>query len=458
MTQISPSVPDPTSRTRPRTFFGRRRFPRRRKKSACVVGLDGVPFGLLTRLAEAGVMPHVADMIEHGGLRQMRAALPPVSSVSWSSFMTGANPGEHGIFGFTDLAPDSYQLRFPTFSDLAVPTFWDRLGERGRRCAVINQPATYPAREIPGALVSGFVALRLEKAVWPQTHLPALQQMRYRIDVDTQQAARAPDHLLDDLAATHETRREATMYFWEQEPWDYFQVVVTGADRLHHFLWRAVQQEDDPRHERALSYYRAVDSFIADLWQRFHNQSPSGREGEGFLLLSDHGFCGVKRDVRLNAWLRENGYLEYAKDDPASVGDISPATRAFALDPGRIYLNVKGRFSGGCVEHEQAPALREELAARLKHLQCEGQPVISHVFTREDIFRGPRTALGPDLVLLSAPGFDLKGATKGKEVFAETRFQGMHTWEDALVWTKLALREDPEISHLAAAILEYLTA
>ncbi len=113
------------------------------------MGLDGVPVGLLQRLAESSVMPRVAEIIRSGGLRKMRAALPPVSSVSWSSFMTGANPGEHGIFGFTDVVPDSYRLRFPMFSELAVPTFWDRLGETGRRCCVINQPATYPARPIP---------------------------------------------------------------------------------------------------------------------------------------------------------------------------------------------------------------------------------------------------------------------------------------------------------------------
>ncbi len=435
-----------------------RLFGRRKKRRACVVGLDGVPFGLLKRLAGEGVMPRTAALLRGGGLRQMRASLPPISSVSWSCFMTGANPGEHGIFGFTEVEPDTYRLRFPMFGDLAVPTLWDRLGEAGKRCAVINQPSTYPARRMPGALVSGFVALDLEKSVWPKEHLRPLEQMGYRIDVDTRAARENLDGLLDDLFATLETRRRAAAYFWERERWDYFQVVVTGTDRFQHFLWRAVEQADDPRHDRALGYYQAVDKFIGEMWDRFHQGAAADHEGEGFLMLSDHGFCELRQEVRLNAWLREQGYLDYETEEPKSVAEMAEGTRAFALDPGRIYLNVKGRFGKGCVEPEAAPALREELAARLTEWSHEGEPVVSHIFTREEAFHGPRTELGPDLVVLSRPGLDLKGTTRGKEVFADTHFQGMHTWDDAFVWSRLPVPDQPEISDLAAVIEEWLRA
>jgi predicted AlkP superfamily phosphohydrolase/phosphomutase len=110
------------------------------------------------------------------------------------------------------------------------------------------------------------------------------------------------------------------------------------------------------------------------------------------------------------------------------------------------------------VEPEEAPTLRDELAARLRELTFEGQAVITRIFPREEAFRGSRTELGPDLVLLSAPGFDLKGTTRGSEVFAPTHFQGMHTRDDAFVWSLLPVPDDPEISDLAAVILEWLSA
>ncbi len=421
-----------------------------------MVGLDGVPIGLLQRLAHQSVMPRTADIIRAGGLRQMRASLPPVSSVSWSSFMTGSNPGEHGIFGFTDVSADSYRLRFPGFGDLAVPTLWDRLGEAGRRCCIINQPATYPARPVPGALVSGFVAPDLAKSVWPKEHLPALQRMGYRVDVSTERAREDPDALLAELDATLAARARAARYFWEREAWDYFQVVLTGTDRLHHFLWSAVEQDDHPRHQQAMRYYRAVDALIGDIWDWFHEGRSGDREGEGVLLLSDHGFTAVEHEVRVNAWLRDHGYLSYEQQEPASVAELAAASRAFALDPGRIYLHLRGRFARGCVGPEEAPPLREELAHGLRHLTWEGEPVIERVFSRDEIYRGARSQHGPDLVAIGRNGFDLKGSTKGKEVFARTHFQGMHTWDDAFVWTLLPVSDHAEISHLAAAMLGWL--
>jgi predicted AlkP superfamily phosphohydrolase/phosphomutase len=432
-------------------------FRKRQKKRACVVGLDGVPIHLLERLAKEGVMPRTAEIVRDGGLKSMRAPLPPISSVSWTCFMTGANPAEHGVFGFTLAAPEDYQLRFPTFRDVAVPTFWDRLGQAGKRCAIINQPSTYPAREVPGALVSGFVALQLEKSVWPADHLPALERMKYRIDVDTQKARDNLEGLLQDLESTLATRRRAATYFWEQESWDYFQVVVTGTDRLHHFLWNAVEIMGDVRHQRAMQYYHAVDELIGDMWDRFNQGRSADREGEGFLLLSDHGFCGLRQEVRVNAWLREQGYLDYASDDPKSVAEIAPGTRAFALDPGRIHLNVKGRFGKGCVEPEEAEGLRSEIAQKLGALTFEGEPVIRRVFTREEAFHGLLLDQAPDLVAISHNGFDLKGTTRGQDVFAKTHFQGMHTWDDALVWTRLPVPQDPEISDLAGPIQDWLT-
>ncbi len=229
-------------------------FPRRTR---CVVGLDGVPFELLKGLAGSGVMPctpRTSPRTEP--LRRIRAALPPVSSVCWSSFMTGANPGAHGIFGFTDVRPDG-TLTLPTYHDLAAPTLWDRLGQAGLRSCVINQPSTYPARPLRGALVSGFVAPDLTKSIYPAALLPLLAALGYRIDVDTRRGREDPDGLLEDLEATLAIRRRATRWLWKRETWDYFQIVITETDRLHHFLWQALTDPGDPRHDRCLGFYAA---------------------------------------------------------------------------------------------------------------------------------------------------------------------------------------------------------
>jgi predicted AlkP superfamily phosphohydrolase/phosphomutase len=159
----------------------------------------------------------------------------------------------------------------------------------------------------------------------------------------------------------------------------------------------------------------------------------------------------------MNSWLREHGYLNYEKEDPTSVADISPGTRAFALDPGRIHINMQGRFSQGCVDPDDAPALRQELAERLGSLEFEGRPVIARVFSREEAFRGPKVHLAADLVLIGHDGFDLKGTTREQDVFGQSHFQGMHTWDDAFLWTLLPVPDDVGISEPAGAILEWLS-
>ena len=44
---------------------------------------------------------------------------PPQSPVAWSNFITGAGPGEHGLFDFIHRDPATYQ---PVSSATALPT------------------------------------------------------------------------------------------------------------------------------------------------------------------------------------------------------------------------------------------------------------------------------------------------------------------------------------------------
>jgi predicted AlkP superfamily phosphohydrolase/phosphomutase len=103
-----------------------------------IIGLDGVPFGMIKDFAETGVMPNTAELISQGIFKKMHSSIPEVSSVAWSSIITGNNPGEHGIFGFMDLLPDSYKMRFPNFSDLKAPPFWDQWEGKS---VIINVPS-----------------------------------------------------------------------------------------------------------------------------------------------------------------------------------------------------------------------------------------------------------------------------------------------------------------------------
>ncbi len=427
-------------------------FKKKKKKRVFVLGLDGVPYSLLQDLASRDIMPSVKNLIESGHLHKMKASLPEISAVSWTDFMTGSNSGTHGIFGFTDLKPDTYDMRFPNFHDLKTTTFWDTLGKRKKRSIVINQPSTYPAREINGILISGFVAIDLAKAVYPPDFRSSLDKLEYQIDIDTTRSRENPDFLWKDLYRTLDKRIETLNLLWKQD-WDYFEFVITGTDRLQHFLWNANADTEHPHHKNFLDYYRQIDQVIAYVTKSFRRLNESD---EGLFLLSDHGFTGIEQEVYLNVWLEEQGYLHFDPSPPESLGNMSSSSRAFAMDPNRIYLNLKDRFPKGSVKRSERDSLKIEIAEKLENLEWEGKKIVRKVFDAHQIYKGPHTEQGPDLIVLSEFGFDMKGSIKKKEIFGRTDLQGMHTWDDAFFWADTDHGQELAISNLSQIILDKL--
>jgi len=239
----------------------------RNSQRCFVIGLDGVPYSLLNGYLREGTMPNLQKIVSSGfRLHQMDASLPEVSSTSWTSFTTGVNPGEHGIYGFMDLRPGSYQLFFPNSADVQAPTIWDMIGQRveGRqstlysmykarlkkplRSVVLNIPQTYPARPLNGILTAGFVCPDFRKGTYPEAAYTYLNSMGYLPDVDSTKAVGRQDAFFKELFLALEKRAEAFEHFLTTEPWDMFIGVITETDRLHHFFFKAAHNPQHPRY------------------------------------------------------------------------------------------------------------------------------------------------------------------------------------------------------------------
>jgi predicted AlkP superfamily phosphohydrolase/phosphomutase len=360
----------------------------------------------------------------------METTIPEISSVAWTSLFTGTNPGTHGIYGFIDLVPGSYKMTFPNLTSVKAPALWDDLGARGRRSIVINMPSTYPAKPIAGVLISGFVAIHLEKSVTPLSLLPMLRDLGYRIDVDTNRARTDKDALVRDLKETFAARVAVIERLMATEPWDFFCGVITGTDRLHHFLWDAYGDPAHAHHAFFLDYYAGIDRLIGSLVDRLDARTT-------FLMFSDHGFTGIVQEVHLNTWLRREGFLTLTKEKPEGFQDLAPGTRAFALDPSRIHIHTRGRWPGGVVDPgAERAALIAEIAEKALALTDEtGARVVDRVCRGEEIYSGPCAHLGPDLVLVPRYGYDLKGALGRETLFGRTPLVGMHTQDDAMFYS-----------------------
>ncbi len=426
---------------------------RKQPRRVLVLGLDGVPYPFLQQRLEDGSMPSFAALVKEGSFLRAESVQPTVSCVAWTCYMTGQNPGKHSIFGFQDLRPGSYQSYIPNAAAMKSQALWEILSKRGKRVIVMNVPVTYPPRQVSGLLVGGFLSPKLEGATWPAQLAERLARHNYKIDVDPWLARESLDKFYDDLMHTFQARRESFLSLLREEKWDFAQCHIMGTDRINHFMWELYETGDKKWASRFVDYYRAIDGMIGEIVALL-------KEKDRLLVLSDHGFCTLKKEVHLNVWLREEGLLVEPEGERPRFDDLDGQTRVFSMTPGRFYVNLKGTFPHGCVDEDEAEVLLQQLQAGLAELHDreDGSPTIAETLRREQLYHGPQARNAPDLVAVPHDGYDLKGTLGQQQLFSRGAITGMHTYGDAF-WLTYGVElsgDTPNIMDGAPTVLAML--
>ena len=415
-------------------------------KRTVILGLDGVPFGLLKDFADKNIMPNTKEIISKGIFKKMQSSIPEVSSVAWASLITGNNPAEHGIFGFTDFRPNSYELKFPNFNDLNLPPFWNSIEGKS---IIVNVPSTYPVRRLNGVHISGFVSVELEKSVYPLSLIPKLKELDYRLDVDSQLAHKSLDLFLEDLSKTLMARVQTYRFLWDYVNWQLFMFVFTGTDRLMHFLWDACEDDRHKYHSDFLNHFRRIDEIIGEI------NSKIG-DNDLLIILSDHGFERLDKNIYINYLLKREGFLKLQDAGEAGWSHIDYSAKAFALEPARIYLHLKNKYSRGRVESEDREKILRDLEELLYSLEIDNKKVVRDIFRKEAIYAGSLLERAPDLILVGNKGFNLKAAINADKLDDKGIFNGKHTQDDAflLVNRMVKIPENLTVSDVVGIIKE----
>jgi hypothetical protein len=131
-----------------------------------VIGVDGMdPVFVERHWAD---LPNLARLRERGSYSHLETTDPPQSPVAWSTFITGLDPGEHGIFDFVHRDPATlepylstdktigprftlslgpYQLPLSPSRVVSLRkgrAFWEYLSDRGIAVTIVRIPANYP--------------------------------------------------------------------------------------------------------------------------------------------------------------------------------------------------------------------------------------------------------------------------------------------------------------------------
>lgn len=136
-----------------------RQKPLQATKKVVVLGFDGLDPEILEEGFQKQMLPSLAKLKEIGYYSILQTVVPPESPVAWASFITGTNPGKHGVYDFITRDPKTYKLDLVYSKNekklLNTPTLWEILLEKKIPTKILFLPDTYPPTPLSGSMLSG---------------------------------------------------------------------------------------------------------------------------------------------------------------------------------------------------------------------------------------------------------------------------------------------------------------
>jgi len=461
------------------------------KRRLLVVGLDGGTLDVIEPLIAQGRLPNLARIKSQGVAGPLRSVIPPRSAPAWIGFMTGWNPGRHGVLDFWQRDWRAYSApstRLVTSEAFAGQTVWDYAGAAGWRVGVVTVPVTYPAWPVNGFMISGYL---MSPGMTPRSTFPPSLAERYgnlnfpeayRNGASREAVMREGPRMIRSLGqAAAELQRE---YDCEM-----LVVVLGPVDKAQHDFWR-YREPDCPPDLRARygdvidHHYEVADEVIGGLWEQM------GVGETNVVVISDHGGGPYpRRCFHTNYALYEYGLLATGEAAAPAVsvsalralrfrlrGDLYHRLKTWGqrLLPRRtwdglvtryrglasvdwertrcyrvrlqapaegIIVNLKGRQPQGIVapgaEYE---AVREQVIAAMSEVTDPetGKRIVAACYRREDLFSGPFVEEMPDIFMVLCPGYkgddrlDVGRVSPTPQEELE-RFRGEHTMDGILL-------------------------
>jgi len=226
---------------------------------------------------------------------------------------------------------------------------------------------------------------------------------------------------MEDLFRAFDDRAQVILHRIDAKQWDLLVGVIESTDRVQHMMWRLIDPAH-PMYDKALAakfgdsierVYRKCDDFTGEVMSRVDPGTP-------ILIVSDHGFHSFRQSVNLNTWLVQEGFMAIRGQQPGDkkLQDLFGGgtfwenvdwtrTRAYAMGLGQIYLNLKGREGHGVVPPADSNAVQDDLAARLLTMTDPktGAPMVTAVYKRDDIYKGPFVQNASELQVGLADGY-----------------------------------------------------
>lgn len=334
------------------------------KPRILLIGLDAATLDLIEPWCAEGRLSTLARLIDEGSSARLLSTPNMHSASSWTSILTGLNPGRHGLFVFSDRDFATGRQVFFTGGDRTGETIAGHLTRNGVTCGFLNVPMTYPARSLPAAFtVSGLDAPSLNaEAFWPHSLRSELfdrfPEYRYTpAELGRLMSQNRVVQAVESWIKSIRTQTAAACYLLEKQPVDFFMTVFTASDWGGHNLWKYLPGESDhqPGSELAnglLRIYQALDQAVDTLLKTAGDQCQA-------YIVSDHGMGRHSgASYHLAAWLESHGFMRRQEIGRRHTPSLSErVTAAMRVAGRRLPSPVKER-------------LKSKIGGRLKQIQA----------------------------------------------------------------------------------------
>lgn len=429
-----------------------------------VIGLDCGDFRFLKHFAKEGWLKNLGPIMEKGVTRNLKSTIPPVSPPAWATFLTGKNPGRHGIFQFVEMNIDDYSFtnnRLISSNLFSGATFIDFISEANRKVGLIKVPFTYPPWKVNGFMIAGEPSPDWTKA---HTYPPGLSEKIGRVNLGSSAdfIKYSPDELLRHLKFDCDVRTRIATEMMEGDDYDFFMLVHTITDAAVHRFWK-YSDDTCPNYRKSFDKYKNLireiyieaDKSIGRILEKTDPETT-------VFFMSDHG--ASRKPIHffhINAYLQDRGllrcretesYTRKLMDAAAKVKYFLPPvmrhlivhflqtrllghfsalkvsaanfdwnqTQAYSVNLYGNYegivLNLKGRQPKGIVRAgSEAERLSDEIISDLLQIRDprNGKKVVANVYRQKEVFEGPFARKMPDLIVQFHEAYRTGSKTSG---------------------------------------------
>jgi predicted AlkP superfamily phosphohydrolase/phosphomutase len=412
-----------------------------------VLGMDGAEPELVEKYIEEGAMPNLEEMRKKGSYGEMRTIFPPITPAAWTSFMTGKQPGKHGIYDFSVRSGDR-EFELVTSSDVDSETVYDLLNRHGKSVGSLGIPLTYPPQEVDGYMISGLPIDKIDRdKVYPKKLWDDIEDWGgLSIHASTFTGENEEEYIQSHHDQIDQMEK---VYFnlMDEHDLDLNIVLFPNSDTMGHWMWKYID-EDHPDHPEDKDYEDCMKNVYSRLDEVLGRLREKMDKDDHLIVMSDHGFGPVHKNIYLNNLFAEKGLLKFKdspttmfrrglmkagitpdrgyrlvarlgleeyvvqseqKDEGGIIGKLASLpvlseddidwdrTKAFVRGNfGQIYLNrdLEGE------EREQAIQEVKEAVYSLKDPES-GEQIVEKVERKEEMYHGPKTDRAPDLVFFT---------------------------------------------------------